>query len=337
MASSSPARAPIAPAEVEFLPAVEGVKRLPISWPHGKSFAFSIFDDPDAQTLQQSRLVYDFLTDIGMSTTKGVWVSELRREANSPGDTCANPAYLGHVLELQNRGFEIGYHHAAPHNSTREETRQALLQFRTWFGGFPLSMANHYNADALYWGGARLSGIRRTVYEALKHLNRNKTSTAFTGHIPGSEFFWGDMAREWIRYCRNFVYRDINTLRACPHMPYHDAQRPYVQQWFGSSDGNCCPAFLKTISEANQDRLEEQGGACIMYAHFGHGFVEEGALNPTFRSLMLRLSRKQGWFIPVSKVLDHLGAQSRGRLLPDAERSRLERTWLLQKFLTGTT
>ena len=43
------------------------------SWPHGKQFAFTIFDDPDSQTLDAGRNVYSLLGDLGFKTTRGVW------------------------------------------------------------------------------------------------------------------------------------------------------------------------------------------------------------------------------------------------------------------------
>ena len=60
------------------------------------------------------------------------------------------------------------------------------------------------------------------------------------------------------------------------------------------------------LSEENQDRLEEEGGVCIMYAHFAFGFCEDGRVNPRFEALMRRLVKKNGWFVPVHQVLDHL-------------------------------
>ena len=68
-------------------------------------------------------------------------------------------------------------------------------------------------------------------------------------------------------------FPEINTLRACPIMPYHDPQRPFVNQWYASSEGANCASFNAMLTEAAQDRLEAEGGACIMYTHFGHGFV----------------------------------------------------------------
>jgi hypothetical protein len=308
----------------------------PAVWPAGKRFAFTIFDDPDAQTLEQNRLIYSFLADLGLSTTIGVWPAAPASNANSGGETCANPEYRDHMLQLQSKGFEIGYHNAGPQDSRREETIQALEDFRSWFGSYPASMANHYNAEALYWADARISGLQRAIYLLAQRANRLRASYQFTGHVPESEYFWGDIAARTIRYCRNFVFRDINTLRACPQMPYHDPDRAYVPLWYASSDGNRCSAFLETVSEANQDRLEEEGGGCIMYVHFGHGFVENGRLNTRFAELMKRLSRKPGWFAPVTPTLDHLAAQGRGKALSRAERARLERAWLWLKLRGGT-
>ena len=42
----------------------------------GESFAFTIFDDPDSQTLEAGREVYTLLADLGFRTTKGVVQAE---------------------------------------------------------------------------------------------------------------------------------------------------------------------------------------------------------------------------------------------------------------------
>jgi len=46
-----------------------------------------------------------------------------------------------------------------------------------------------------------------------------------------------------------------------------------------------------------------------MYTHFGHGFVEDQRLNSRFADLMTRLSKRNGWFVPVSTLLDCVAAQ----------------------------
>jgi hypothetical protein len=293
-----------------------------------------VFDDPDGQSLETSRLVYRLLADLGFRTTIAVWPLEARREPNSGGETCGNPAYLDHLRTLEAAGFEIAWHNAAPQTSTREETIEGLDQFRKFFGHDPESMANHYNGEALYWGPARLGGPRRLLYLL---LTRYAAANRHFGHIAGHPFFWGDLCRDRIQYCRNFIFSDLNTLRACPWMPYYDSARPWVNRWFAGSEGAQGPSFRKTLAEANQDRLEEQGGASIVYTHFGHGFVEDGKLNRSFVRLMERLSLKNGWFVPVRTLLDHLVAERGLCVLDGPLRRKLEWRWLAEKVFRGTS
>lgn len=305
-----------------------------VRWPEGKSFAFSIFDDPDAQTYADGTIVYGFLADRGFRTTRGVWPAPAVRTPNSGGETCDCAAYRRHTLELQALGFEIGFHNATKHSSTREETIRGLDTFRDHFGHDPSAMANHYNEEAIYWGDARLSPPHRSVYR-LATLWR--TSGVHFGEVQGHRAFWGDVCRDRIRYCRNFVFSDVNTLAACPWMPYHDPQRPFVQAWYASSEGSNVNRSIQILSEQNQDRLEEQGGACIVYTHFGHGWVQDGALHARAAQLLTRLSRKNGWFVPVSTLLDYLRQQRGSSTITDGQRRTLERRWLTGKLLRGTS
>jgi hypothetical protein len=120
-------------------------------------------------------------------------------------------------------------------------------------------------------------------------------------------------------------------------MPYHDPQRPYVRHWYSSSEGSNCPRACSTLAEANQDQLEAEGGACILYTHFGHGYWDGREVNGRFRELITRLSRKNGWFVPVGELLDYLIAQRGGaHVLTAAERAALERRWLWHKIRYGT-
>jgi hypothetical protein len=305
-----------------------------ITWPEGRRFAFTVFDDPDGQSLETTRRVYTFLSDLGFRTTIGVWPLDIRRDTNSGGETCANPEYRAFLQQLQGNGFEIGFHNAAPYSTTRDETIEALDLFERYFGKTPDVMANHYNAEAIYWGPARLSSWRRDIYNL---ITLGRTRNRFFGQVEGHPSFWGDVCLEHIRYCRNFVYSDINTLRMNPWMPYADPLRPYVRYWYSASEGNKAPAFLKTLQDENQDRLEEQGGACIMYTHFGHGYVRDGKLNPDFRRSMERLAARNGWFVPVTRLLDFLIRTKGVTTLDDSLRSRLETRWLWEKLFRGTS
>lgn len=304
-------------------------------WPDGKSFAFTVFDDPDGDTVVARQHVYPLLSDLGFRTTKAVWPLGPLRERNSNGETCADAEYLEDAQALQSRGFEIAYHGAAPHSCTRDEVIRSLELFRRYFGSYPASMANHYNADAIYWGQARLTGaLRRGIYNA---MTRGENKNRFCGQVEGTPHFWGDVCRQRIRYCRNLVYREINTLRICPWMPYHDPERQYVDAWFSASEGAECPAFVHMLGEANQDRLEAEGGLSIMYTHFGKGFVENGNVNSRFSELMKRLSRKNGWFVPLTTILDYLRERNRQHVITPSQRNRLEWRWLVSKCFHGTS
>lgn len=304
-----------------------------IQWPEGKNFAFTIFDDTDASTVANTAPVYELLRDLGFRTTKSVWpLAEIEPPVVVGGANCAEDGYRAWVLQLQAEGFEIGLHNVCSHHSKRERTLQGLQRFEEIFGHLPRSMANHTGCrENLYWGADRVTGLHRAIYQTATFGRKS----GFKGHIEGDAYFWGDLCKEHITYARNFVFPDINTLRACPVMPYYDPLRPWVNQWYASSEGGVLPSFLETIKEENQDRLEAEGGACVMYAHLGKFFRKDGVISDRFRVLMERLSRKNGWFVPVSTLLDYIVAQRGPHRLTDRERSSLERRWLWHKFTRG--
>jgi hypothetical protein len=306
----------------------------PLCWPGGKRFAFTIFDDPDGQTVEDGKRVYGLLGDLGLHTTRGVWPGAPVRTPNSGGATCADQEYVRHTQALQAAGFEVGYHNHTKHSSTRSEIIAGLAAFWDYFGHDPSAMANHYNADAIYWGPARLTPRVRGMYVV---ATAGRTTSRHFGHVPGHESFWGDVCRERVRYCRNFVYSDINTLAACPWMPYFDPSKPFVNAWYASTEGSNVERLLHALTEANQDRLEAEGGACIMYTHFGHGYVEGGKLQARFVDLMRRLRRKDGWFAPVSVLLDYVRSHRGVTQLAAGQRRRLETRWLCEKVLRGTS
>jgi hypothetical protein len=304
-----------------------------IRWPEGKDFAFTIFDDTDLATLENVVPVYDVLHELGLRTTKSVWPLKGGGTPRIRGLTCEDPDYLAWTLALQVRGFEIGYHGATYVTASRALVSQAIERFRGIYGHYPLSMANHSGcAESIYWGADRVSGVNRLAYNVMTRFSRSGT---FKGHREGDPLFWGDICQAKVRYVRNFTYSDINTLAACPMMPYHDPERPYVNHWFASSEGADVNTFNRCLSEANQDRLEAQGGACIMYTHFASGFFSDGTLSQRFKELMERLARKKGWFVPVATLLDYLSAQHGETIITAAQRRRLERRWLCSKLTVG--
>lgn len=309
--------------------------RSKIVWPDGKAFAFTVFDDTDRSTLENVREVYALLKDFGFRTTKSVWPIDGKKALNGVGSTCEDQDYLRWVNDLKKSGFEIAYHMATFNSAVREETIRGLEKFAELFEHYPMSMANHVGCqNNIYWGHYRLSGFNRFMYNLLTSSRRKKN---YRGHIEGDKHFWGDICKEKIKYVRNFVFPQMNTLSMCPMMPYHDPDRPYVNYWFASSNGSTVRSFNKCISEEHQDLLEQEGGACIMYAHFAFGFYEDGINNPRFKFLMERLSKKNGWFVPVSTLLDYLLEVKGPHIITAKERARLERKWLSRKILVGTS
>lgn len=308
-----------------------------IKWPNGKKFAFTIFDDTDHTTIENGPAVYKFLSDLGMNTTKSVWPIKGSDEPKIGGTTCEDPAYIEWVCELKKQGFEIALHNATYHTSKREQAISGLEQFKKYFNEYPKIQVNHAGCEeSIYWGDKRLSGFYKLLYNI---ITRYRNHGKFQGDIESSELFWGDRIKQDIKYVRNFVYSDINTLKVCPFMPYFDNDRPLVNYWFASSEGPNCNSFCKTISEKNQDRLENEGGACIMYTHFGAAdFFQDGKLNSNFKFLMKRLSEKEGWFVPVSVLLDYIQKEKGHHVISSRERSKLERKWLMEKvFITSGT
>jgi len=304
-----------------------------VEWPERKAFAFTIFDDTDHATIKNVRPVYQFLGDLGFRTTKSVWPIKGAREPLIGGDTCENSEYLQWVLDLQAGGFEIGLHNVTYHTSTRDDTIRGVERFREVFGHDAKVMANHAGCDeAIYWGPQRLSGMTRLIYLLLTGFRNLNT---FRGHVKDDELFWGDICQSRIKYVRNFVFGDLNTLRACAQMPYHDPERPFVQYWFASSEGRTVGAFVETCSGREMDRLEEQRGACIMYTHLAKGFCKDGRLHSEFRQVMERLSKKNGWFVPAGEMLDFI-LEARGpHVLTNQERRALEWKWLMHKLRVG--
>jgi hypothetical protein len=277
--------------------------------------------------------VYAFLADLGFRTTKSVWAVTAPGVPHVGGATCDDPAYLAWTLQLQADGFEIGSHGASYTTTPRPLVARSLERFRDLYGAYPSAFANHTGCrESIYWGEERVSGLNRLAYNAMTRFRRRGY---FRGSVPGDPLFWGDLCRQHVRYVRNFTFREVNTLRACPQMPYHDPERPMVNRWFASSEGAGVDAYNACLTEANQDRLEAEGGACIMYTHFASGFYRDGRLNPRFQDLMTRLAGRNGWFVPVTTLLDHIADQRGVPEITPGQRGALERRWLTSKIRVG--
>ena len=300
-------------------------------FPDNKRFAFSVFDDTDFCTLEKIEPVYRLFAELGIHTTKSVWSLPTVASAPIGGVSLQDKAYLNFVLWLQNEGFEIGLHNVQNDDATREVTQRGLEEFRKLIGQYPRTHCNHgNNRENMYWGAQRLNTwMLRLGYNLATRLARRNY---FKGHLKDSPYFWGDICKERISYVRNFTFDEINLDRINPTMPYHDLRKPYVNLWFSSSEGRRVESFCKMLCEKNQDRLEAEGGVCIIYTHFASGFCKNGVLHPEFARLMRRLSKANGWFVPVATLLDHLQKSRDSSYISREELTNMERLWFWSQF-----
>lgn len=131
----------------------------PISFPGGKKFAFPICDDTDAATVENVKPVYDYLCELGILTTKTVWVLPTNEPEVWPswGETLSDSNYASFILDLQDNGFEIALHGCRGGSSKRSEILESVEKFKEIIGHYPRIHINHYrNKDNLYWGKDRL-------------------------------------------------------------------------------------------------------------------------------------------------------------------------------------
>lgn len=300
-------------------------------FPEGKRFAFTIIDDTDVATVENVRPIYRLLERLGMRTTKTVWplrCPEGSRDFSS-SQTLEDPEYAEFALDLQRRGFEIASHGATMESSERQRTVLGLERMRETFGSYPAVHANHANnRENLYWGPARVDNpLVRAVYRRAM-----RGPVDFDGHNEGSPYWWGDLARERIRYVRNLTFDALDVTSVNPTMPYTDPRRPLVNWWFSAADAENCAFFNELVSREAQDRLEQQNGVAIVATHFGKGFVENGRVNKETSALLESLSRRNGWFVPVGELLDWMKENGSAGRLPAAEWRRMQWLWLWGLF-----
>ena len=276
-------------------------------YPDGKDFAFTIIDDPDYGILEEKPLMYDYLDNLGFKTTIPVWVMDNKHGtgekgvlSNARGITTTNKKYLEYIQSLQKKGFEVCLHTVSPGNDLREETMQGYELFKRQFGQYPKININHANnLEDIYWGGDRFSNkILRFAYKLW--------TSDFQGNRENSKYFWGDICKEKTKYVRNWSTDNINTIAINKHMPYHVAEKPYVNYWFDCSDGYNYDKFMRLISDKNMKKLISEKGTAIIYTHFAYGFVDRRtqSLRREFQVQLQKISRMNGWFVPASTILD---------------------------------
>ena len=74
-----------------------------------------------------------------------------------------------------------------------------------------------------------------------------------------------------------------------------------------------------------------------MYTHFADGFCQNGKLSEQFKTQMKRLSKKNGWFVPLSTLLEFLKKENKTQVINARQRTILEWKWLFDKLILGST
>lgn len=306
-----------------------------LQFPEGKNFAFTIFDDTDGATADNIKPIYELLIALNIITTKSVWLLPTKniRQPHYHSQTLANNEYLEFIKTLISNGYEIALHSISMDSSTRESTLSGIELFKEILGFYPKIHTNHEsNKENLYWGTDR---VDFPLYKFIMSLKGQPSDSE--GHKPDSPYFWGDICQKHIEYVRNFTFKEINLRLINPTLPYKDPNRPFINYWFSSSDGGSVKKFNQLISSDNQNRLESEGGICIVYTHFADGFVDKGKVNSIARKLLIELSKRNGWFVPVSTLLDYLRSQQTDNTLSFNERFKMESRWIFEKLIYGTS
>jgi hypothetical protein len=292
-------------------------------WPGGKKFAFTIMDDTDRAYLESVKPFYDALAHYGFRTTKTVWAFDSPPDDPFRGESLQNPAYRTWALGLRAAGFEIAWHGARSGGTETWEHRKALDFFQQTFGVYPRTYANHaVNPECLYWGEERFDApLVREMFRRFSGRRR------FLGSTPGTQYYWEDLCAQTLRYVRGFNFDDTVTSRKDPWMPYYDPRRPAVPRWFSASDGSDVERFVRLLAPSRIEVLERSEGCCIVYAHVADGFVKDGRVDPRVVTALEDLAARDGWYVPVETVLDHMEGERGAYAITAAEHRRLEWRW----------
>jgi len=302
-------------------------------FPANKTFAFSILDDTDDSTLQNMKPVYDCLREYGFRTTKTVWPIDCPEGSRNffAAETLQNKPYLNFVHDLVDDGFELAFHGATMESSRRERTVRALEFLNKEFGSYPRLSCNHgQNKENLYWGTKRLQNF---LLRRLFTFASQDTIYYYSGEIEESEYFWGDLCKQYIKYVRNFTFTQLNMLDVNPQMPYRLRKTKYVNYWFSTTDAPNVHAFNRLLTRKSIDKLEHDGGVCIVSTHLGKGFAKEGNLNSATENVLKYLAKKRGWLVPVSDILDYLLENRATDGIDFLQRSKLEIRFVINRIM----
>lgn len=298
-----------------------------MNWPKKKEFAFTIIDDTDNSNINNIKPIYDYLTSKNIKTTKTVWVYPSRDRYT--GQTLQNNNYYKFIKLLKSDGFDIQLHNVGSGNFSRTEIIKGLDEFKQKLGKYPNMHINHCsNSDNLYWGHKRFGMILRKTMQIIEGSKKR-----FYGDEINSNYFWGDIAKEKIKFIRNRVFNGINTLKYDPKMPFREKRKIFSNYWFSSSDGHNLKQFNNLVTKSNIDKLKREKGLCIVYTHFASDFVDQqGKLDEIFKENINYLSKQNGWFVPANDILEYLLSQKKKDYVSSSYINKLDLRWLIDKI-----
>ncbi len=74
--------------------------------------------------------------------------------------------YLGFILDLKKKGFEIALHNVGSGSYLRNEIKKGIEEFRDKIGNYPSTHVNHSaNFDNIYWGAKRFQFPFNILYD----------------------------------------------------------------------------------------------------------------------------------------------------------------------------
>jgi hypothetical protein len=274
-------------------------------FPHNKKFIFTILDDTDDATTENIVPIYELLTRNNIFVTKTVWPVSCPEGSRiyHAGKTLADTEYLRAVKRIKENGHEIAFHCATMESSLRSRTQKALEFMQKTFGELPKIHCNHgKNIENIYWGEKRFSiSMFRYLYKTLVE------KCSFQGEKESSDYYWGDMHKKYIKYTRNFTFKnELNILTIDPDMPYLDRRKDKATYFFSTTDAPDALAFNKLVTKSRIDKLENEAGVCILSTHLGKRYCINGEIDRYFKEIIEYISKKDGWFVPTSVALDYL-------------------------------
>jgi hypothetical protein len=292
------------------------------SYPGGKNFGFTVLNHAHEAPVATLRPIYELFEELGLRTTQMVCSFAT---AQSAAGTLDDPEYHDFIVELSERGFEIGWAGASNESNQRHRVIEGLERFREVLGCDPRVYVNHAaKRENLYWGNDR---IDQSLLRAVIYRTAPAPAGYYEGHREDSPFWWGDICRERVEYVLNLTFDDINLSRINPSMPYTDPSRPFVKSWFSACDAIDNAEFNQLLRPDRQDKLEREAGCCLVATNLSRGFVRNQTIERLARKRFESIAAKSGWFVPVSTMLDHLKTAPSSRVLPTEEWDRMQWKW----------